>query len=251
MRFAQFRELLVVAVAAVGMLFGVTARADSYQWTIAQIQELADVTPAFHGGAGQLSTIDSITPIPTGIQLDVTYRIGQEADPFGPDYGLGFARVSLQSCCFNAPGLDLSAFSSSSLKVTTSIPVTAQSFIYTDFTENGTTIDDGDATPGESFSQLFWEHNDSLPAGGPTEVDFDFSSASEFDGNWGVSNPQSIQGADAVRCWGMQLAKFSGMTIGQPVQATITIEGVVPEPASVALVGLAVMGLVALVRSRG
>jgi hypothetical protein len=238
MQVALFRKLLVVVVSAYASLCGSMAQSDPYQWTISQIQGLEDVTAGFHGGAGQLSTIDSITPILNGVQLEVTYRIGQDADPLAPNYGLMFARVSLQDCCFDVPGLDLGDFSSSSLKISTSTSVTVQSFLYTDFMENGTTIDDGDAVPGESFSLLFWEHNSSLAAGGATDVDFDFSSATEFDGGWSMSNPQMLQGADAVRGWGMQIAKFSGMTIGEPVQATITVEGVVPEPSSIALWGL-------------
>lgn len=248
MKTSRFRGKLVFAVATIGSVFGEAAYADPYQWTIPQIQYLEDVTSSFHGGAGQLSTIDSITPIPNGILLEVTYRMGQDADPFAPNYGLTFARVSLQDCCLTAPGIDLSDFSSSSLKISTSTSVTVQSFLYTDFMENGTTIDDGDAVPGESFSLLFWEHNYSLAAGGATDVEFDFSRATEFDGGWGMSNPQMIQGADAVRGWGMQLAKFSGMSIGEPVQATITIEGVVPEPSSITLWGLCISGL--LLRAR-
>ena len=120
----------------------------------------------------------------------------------------------------------------------------------TDFTENGTTIDDGDATPGEAFSFLFWEHNDGVATGGPTAVDFDFSQGTEFDGNWGLASPQQVQGTNAIRAWGLQLAKFSGMTIGTPVNATITIEGVIPEPTSAVLVGMAVLGLIGFARRR-
>jgi hypothetical protein len=229
----------------IGMCFSVagagSAHAVPYEWLTGQIQDLFDVTPGFHGGAGQLSTINSITPIPNGVELDVTYRIGQESDPFGPNYGLGFARVSLQGQ-LGFPGLDLSAFTSSSFQVTTTTDLTVQSFLQTDFTEDGGAIDDGDGNPGEAFSFLFWEHNDAIGAGGPTDVDFDFASGTEFSGDWGVSNPQPVQGTNAIRAWGMQLAKFSGMTIGQPVNATIRIEGVIPEPASAVLVGLAILG---------
>jgi hypothetical protein len=210
---------------------------------------LADVTAGFHGGAGQLSTVNSITPIPRGIELNVTYRVGQEADPFGPNYGLGFARVSLQGSL--GPGQDLSAFTSSALNITTTTDITAQSFVQTDFTENGTTINDGDATPGEAFSFLFWEHNDDVAAaGGQTTVDFDFASGTEFDGNWGVASPQAVQGTNTVRQWGLQLAKFSGMTVGQPVNATIRITSLVPEPSTVALIASAALGLVGFSRRR-
>jgi hypothetical protein len=245
------RRQLALGAAAVLTVAGTSHEASgaAYFWTPGQIQDLADVTAGFHGGAGQLSTIDSITPIPNGIELEVTYRIGQEADPFGANYGLGFARVSLQGL-LGFPGLDASASTSSSLDVTTTTDLTVQSFLQTDFTENGTTIDDGDATPDESFSFLFWEHNDAVASGGPTAVDFDFSAGTEFTGDWGLANPQAVQGTDAIQAWGLQLAKFSGMTVGVPLQATIRLEGVeapngsVPEPG--ATLGLLGLGLAAL-----
>lgn len=249
MNWLPLRRLAMLALALVGLNGAGSAWAVPYVWNASQIQGLSDVTAGFHGGAGQLSTINSITPIPLGIELDVTYRIGQESDPFGADYGLGFARVSLQGG-LGFPGLDLGAFSSSSVKVTTTTDITAQSFLQTDFTENGGAIDDGDATPDESFSFLFWEHNDSVATGGPTDVDFDFSSGTEFSGDWNVANPQPVQGTNAIRAWGIQLAKFSGMSVGQSVNATIRIEGVIPEPASAALFVLGAFGMLSIGRRR-
>jgi hypothetical protein len=226
----------LLAAALMGICAVEKASADPYFWTPAQIQDLVDVTAGFHGGAGQLSTIDSITPIANGIELGVTYRIGQDADPFAPNYGLTFARVSLQGG-FGVPSIDLSAFTGSALMITTTTDLTAQSFLQTDFSENGTTIDDGDFDPTEFFTFLFWEHNDGVGAGGPAEVEFDFSQGTEFDGNWEVLNPQPVQGTNNIRAWGIQLGKFSGMTIGEPLSATIRIESI-PEPVTSLLVGL-------------
>lgn len=239
----QLRSLQAYAIACLGMVAAVPAQADPYVWLSDQIQDLTDVTAAFHGGAGQLSTIDSITVIPLGIELEVTFRIGQDVDPGAPNYGLGFARVSLQGQ-LGSPGLDLGAFTSSSFSVTTTTDdLTVQSFLETDFVEDGGAIDDGDLTPGEAFSFLFWEHIDAVAIGGPTDVDFDFSQGSEFDGNWNLSNPQAVQGTDAIRAWGLQLARFSGMTIGEPVSATIRIEGVpTPPPALVEIPTLSGFG---------
>lgn len=248
MRYTQHRWLMMVAIAIAAMAGASSALADPYQWTPSQVQGLADVTAGFHGGAGQLSTINSITPIADGVELDVTFRVGQETDPFGANYGLGFARVSL-SGGLGFPGLDLSGFTSSSLKITTTTDLTVQSFLQTDFMEGGA-VDDGDATPDEAFSFLFWEHNDGVATGGPTDVDFDFASGTEFSGDWGLANPQTVQGTGAIRAWGLQLAKFSGVAIGEPVNATITIQGV-PEPTSAVLVGLGLLGLGGIARRRG
>jgi hypothetical protein len=239
----------MIAAAVVGVTSASAALAVPYNWGPGQVQGLANVTAAFHGGAGQLSTINSITNIPRGIELNVTYRIGQESDPFGANYGLGFARVSLSGGL--GAGQNLSAFTSSAVRVTTTTDVTAQSFVQTDFTESAT-VNDGDANPSESFSFLFWEHNDGVTAaGGPTTVDLDFASGTEFDGNWGTANPQAIRGTGTVRAWGMQLAKFSGMTIGTPVNATIRIESLVPEPTSVGLACFAALGMLGVARRRG
>lgn len=251
MKYRQLRGLMMVAVAIVGMVGASQSFAVPYQWNVGQLQGLADVTPGFHsGGAPQLSTINSITPIPNGVEVNVTFRVGQETDPFGADYGRTFARVSLQGG-LGFPGADASAFTSSSFKVTTTTDFTAQSFLQTDFTENGTTIDDGDATPGEAFSFLFWEHNDGVGTGGPTDVDFDFTSGNEFSGTWNLANPQQVQGTNAIRQFGVQLGKFSGVAVGQPITATIRIEGVIPEPGCAMLASLATIGVVGFARRRG
>ena len=249
MTYRQLRWSLTIATGIIGTLCAGSALAVPHNWTAGQIQGLADVTPGFHsGGAPQLSTINSITPVPNGVDLDVTFRVGQETDPFGANYGRNFARVSLQGGL--GAGLDLSGFTSSAVQVTSTTDFTAQSFLQTDFMENGTTIDDGDANPGETFSFLFWEHNDGVSAGGPTNVDFDFASGTEF-GAWDRPNPQQVQGTDKVRAWGMQLAKFSGVVVGQPINATISLRGPIPEPSAAMLAVLAGLGAFGFTRRRG
>jgi hypothetical protein len=241
---------MMVAVAIIGMVTASSALAVNYNWTVGQVQGLADVTAPFHsGGAPQLSTIDSLTLIPNGMELKVTWKIGQEADPFGANYGRGFARVSLQGGL--GSGIDLSAFTGTSVQMLTTHNLTHQGFVQTDFTENGTTIDDGDATPGEVFSFNFWENNFGVAAPGGNAI-YDFSNTSQFNGSWNKPNPQAVQGTNAVRQWGMQLADFTGdLTVGQGVSATIDLIGTpVPEPTSAVLAGLAAVGLVGLARRR-
>jgi hypothetical protein len=244
MKYQVAGRLLVIAVTSV--FCASSAFAVPYVWTADQIQGLVDVTPGFN--SGQLSTINSITPIPNGIELNVTFKVGQNTDPFGPDFGQTFARVSLQGQ-LGFPGLDLSAFTSSSFDVTTTTDVTVQSFLQTDFMENGGSIDDGDAIPAEAFSFYFWEHNDGVATGGPTPADFDFAAGTEF-GGWSLPSPQPVQGTNAIRAWGLQLGKFSGITFGQPITATIRIEGVIPEPATLSLIALAGLGMVGFARRR-
>lgn len=246
----MIRRTTVTFAAWCALIGGLTlshASAQPYEWTVRQVRGLGDVTAAF--GGDQLSTINSITPIPDGIELDVTFRIGQNSDPFAPDFGATFSRVSLAGG-LGFPGLDISAFDSSQVTIKSTVDFTLQSFVQTDFTEDGGSVDDGDANPGESFSFLFWEQNSGVTAPGPTPGIMDFSAATEFDGNWDVASPQQVQGLANVRQWGMQFGLFNNPPVlGQPVHATIQILGV-PEPGSVVIAAMAVAGMLGLVRCR-
>jgi hypothetical protein len=228
-------------IAAIAALSAAQAGAQNYQWTPSQIQGLGDVTLAF--GSNQLSTINSITPIPGGIELDVTFRVGQDSSSFDPNFGATFARVSLQGV-LGFPGLNIAGSTGGVVSIESTVDLTLQSFVQTDFTEDGGAIDDGDANPGESFSFLFWEHNSSIASPGPVDGVMDFQSATEFSGDWGVANPQPVQGLDAVRQWGVQLAMFDNPpVIGQPINATIRITSTIPEPTTFMLAGASMVGL--------
>jgi PEP-CTERM motif len=241
-------HLTMVAVGVAALLCVVTEDAMAqYRWTPQQIQGLGDVTTAF--GGDQLSTINSITSIPLGIELNVTFRVGQNSDPFAPDFGATFARVSLAGG-LGFPGLDLSAFNSSAVVIESTVDFTLQSFLQTDFTEDGGAVDDGDANPGESFSFLFWENNSGVSAPGPVDGVMDFSMGTEFDGNWGLANPQQVQGLANVRQWGMQLGLFNNPpALGQPMTAIVRIYNV-PEPTTLVMVGLSFIGTCVLGRRR-
>ena len=97
MKCTQIRWLVMIAVAIVGFAGARSALAvavNPFSPSVADIQALGDNTSGFSSGA-QLSTVDAIHVTPDGIHVDVTWRAGQNSDPFGPDYGETFSRVVL------------------------------------------------------------------------------------------------------------------------------------------------------------
>ena len=106
----------LVLAAVLSMAAARSANAVPVSPTPSQIRTLADQTAAFSGNA-QLSTVDSIINIVNGIEIHATFRIGAGiSDPFDPNYGQNFARISLQSLPF--PHLDWSAFDGMKLTIT-------------------------------------------------------------------------------------------------------------------------------------
>ena len=64
---------------------------DPFTPSVADIQGLSNAT-----NASNLSTIDAINLAPDGIHLDVTWRVGQNVDPFAPGFGFqNFPRIGL------------------------------------------------------------------------------------------------------------------------------------------------------------
>ena len=88
MKYKELRWLMTIAVAIAGMVGASAALAavNPFAPSLTDIQSLSDQTAGFHGGQ-QLSTIDAINYAPDGIHLDITWRVGQNSDPFGPDFG--------------------------------------------------------------------------------------------------------------------------------------------------------------------
>jgi hypothetical protein len=251
----QQRWLTMVAAAIVSMMgVGSAFAATPYLWHVGDVQSLSDVTLGFSGGQS-LSTINSITKIPTGIKMDVTYIVGQNSDPFGADFGQTFARIALLG---SGTPFDFSAFSGTQWKVTSDLPITMQDFMQTGWTETGAANvagpdNDGDATFPESFSFNFWEHNTGITPNTPTdEVDSFFDGTqSQFSGTWNKPNPQNLVGANNIQQYGVQIGLFSGISFGTHVHGTITIEGVhVPEPGTLTLAGLAAVGMIGFARRR-
>jgi hypothetical protein len=218
------RKTSLCLMALLGMVLSQVAFAVStnpVMPTVAQVQALLDVT-AGDSGNTQLSTIDSITNIARGIELAATFRVGIGTDdPFDPNYGQNFARISLKA---DAPALDWSAFDGFKLTITHSTgDAFVQPFLVT----------------GASF--LFHE-----PSGGgiglgstsPTDIVLDFSNVRIFDP---FTDPIALANPESIQAYGIQFIT-NGVTLGNPVSATIRIESI-PEPATMSLIGLCVAAL--------
>ncbi len=90
MRFRYDRCLLMTAVVVASILSTSSALAQFFSPSIADIQALSNSTAATN-----FSTIDAIHIAPNGIHLDVTWRTGQNTDPFAPFFGQNFPRIGL------------------------------------------------------------------------------------------------------------------------------------------------------------
>ncbi len=223
------------------LLMSQSAVAQVRMYTDVELQGFADVTAGFHGAPGQLSTVDSITNIPNGIEVRATFRVGTgSCDPLfgcGPSdvEGLNFARISLMGS--NFPGLNLTNFSSLSATVESSIGAFVQPFVQTD--------------PNFTFYEQS-DGGDGLGAASPTLVGLDFAGARNFSGILPANEVHlDGNGMRLARQFGYQIVG-NGVAVGQPVSAIIRITGVpaVPEPSTVALVGLALAGAGAYFRRR-
>jgi hypothetical protein len=226
--------LAIVALAAMAVA---QAHAQNYQPTPAQIQALTDQTTGFHSSGTQYSVINSITPIPGGIELDVSFAYGQNTSSFDPFPGIPFARVSLQGF---PGGLDLTANSGIDWVVSASAPgVTAQTFLQT------------------APNWTFYEGNPSqslVGDGSDEDVALSFSSANNFSGILpaGIVHTD-VDGKILANAWGIQFGMFdlsSQVGLGQPFDVTIQITSAIPEPSCLVLVGASIVGLAASRRRR-
>lgn len=220
-----------LAIVALAALTAANSHAQNYTPTPAAIQALGDATSGFHSST-QYSVINSITPIPGGIELDVSFAYGQDTSSFDPFPGTAFARVSLQGF---PGGLDLTSSSGIEWIVSASAPgVTAQTFIQT--------------APDWTFYETA-----SAPTlvgdGNPESVVLSFSNANNFSG----VTPEGIVHTDAdgkilANAWGLQFGMFdlsSQVGLGQPFDVTIQITSAIPEPSCLVLVGASLIGLAA------
>lgn len=240
----RYRQLwfVAIAVAIAGFVGANCARASTlpYSPTVADIQSLGDQTSGFSSGQ-QLSTIDAIHVAPDGIHLDITWRVGQNSDPFGANYGQTFARVSLatytngedsgQGRLLNPPydGIKWCLMSDHNSFV--------QPFIQT--------------APNWTFYE---------PAGGGNGIAgdmslqmslLDFNDARNFSG----LTPANIVHPDGngqirANAFGIQLGGPSGLVPGQPVVGHVWITQWVPEPSSALLLIVGAAGVFLRARQR-
>jgi hypothetical protein len=238
----RHRWLAMVAVAAISLTAASSALAVSvnpFSPSVADIQALADQTSGFSNG-NQLSTIDSITVEPNGVRLNVTWRVGQNSDPFGADFGETFARVVVSRF---TNGEDPAG----------DPPVARGRLLNPSYDGIKWNIQSDQALSGQPFLQtapnwLYYQPPATIPVPGDssvTPVTIAFDDAQEFDGgvpDTGVVNPD-VNGEIRSNSFGLQFYAGFGLTVGQPVQGQIWISNPVPEPASAALLLVGLVGL--------
>lgn len=190
--------------------------------TPAQIQAMADQTGAFSGNA-QLSTVNSITNIARGIKVDATFRVGVgTSDPFDPNFGQNFARISLQALPF--PHLDWSSNDGLKLTITHS---TGSAFIQPFIQTGGSFLYHEPSTGGFGLGTT-----------APTDIVADFNSLRIFSP---FTSPVALADANDVGGWGVQIIT-NGVSVGNPVDVSICIE-CIPEPATLSMIGMCVAAM--------
>lgn len=240
----RYRQLWLVAIAVaiaglVGANSGLAASINPFSPSVADIQALGNDTSGFSSGA-QLSTIDAIHVAPDGIHLDVTWRVGQNSDPFGPNFGETFARVVLrgyQNGEDSGQGRLLSPpYDGIKWCVMSDVAVGGQPFIQT--APNWTYYQPPSlgSVPGDMSN---------------TMVTLAFDDARNFAG----INPNTIVHPDVngqIRSNAMGLQFYAGITLapGQPVPGHIWITQWVPEPSSALLLMLGGAGIIMRARQR-
>lgn len=240
MKYRQHRWLVMVAVATISMLAAGSALAaavNPFSPSVADIQSLIDATVGFSGGQ-QLSTIDAIHLSPDGIHLDVTWRVGQNTDPFGPNYGQNFARVTVQNFQNGEDGglgrlLD-PPYDGIKWCIMSDLPVGGQPFIQT------------------PPNWTYYQPPSLIPVPGDmssTMVTLSFDDARNFAG----ITPNTIvhpDGNGEIRsnAMGLQIYTSFAITPGQPVPGHIWITRWIPEPSTAVLMLLGLVGLVGRAR---
>jgi hypothetical protein len=248
MKYRKLRGLLAAAAAIACMVAASPAMAvsdDPFSPSLADIQALGDVTPGFN--TNQLSTIDAIHLAPDGIHLDITWRVGQNSDPFGPDFGATFPRVSLARYTngedggqgrllfprYNHPdwydGIKWCIMTDTNNFVQPFIQ-TAPNWTFYEPTPGGYGI------PGDMSMQM---------------VTLDFNDARNFSGLL-PNNIVHPDGNGQIRsnAFGLQIVGPGGMVPGQPIPGHVWITRWIPEPTTATLLLVGIAGVLGFGRRR-
>jgi hypothetical protein len=241
MKCKQHRWLLMIAVAIVGMVGASSALADFFSPSVADIQALSNATEA-----SNLSTIDAIHPTDPndpmgGIHLDVTWRVGQNSDPFAPGFGFqNFPRIGLARFTNGengGTGRDLTGYMGIKWCLMTDTDNFSQPYIQT--APNWTfyePFNGGNGIPGDMSMQM-------------SILDFNF--ARNFSGLLpnNIVHPDG-NGEIRANAFGLQIGGPGGMVPGQEIQGHIWITRWVPEPSTATLLLLGAVGLLGRTRRR-
>jgi hypothetical protein len=231
MRYTQHRWLIAAAIAIATGAGANSALADPFAVRVADVQGLSNSTSATNA-----STIDAINVAPDGIHLDVTWRVGQNTDPFGPGFGLqDFPRIGVSRFTNSeagGTGRDLTVYDGIEWTLMSDRDVFVQPFIQTapDWTFYEPTPG-GYNLPGDMSSNV---------------ITLDFNDARNFSGLL----PANIVHPDAnseirANAFGLQIVGPGGLVVGDEVPGHIWIAGsFIPEPSAVVLLGLASLALV-------
>jgi hypothetical protein len=239
----KYRQLCFVAVAVAiagfaGVSSALAAAINPFSPSVADIQALGDNTSGFSSGA-QLSTIDAIHVTPGGILADVTWRVGQNSDPFAPNFGETFARVVLtrytNSEDTNTGRLLSPPYDGIKWTVASDKPIGGQPYIQT------------------APDWVYYQPPALMSVPGDTTyapVTLSFDDARNFAGK----TPNTIVHPDAngqirSNAFGLQFYAGFGLTPGQPMQGHIWITQV-PEPSTTTLLLIGAVSFVGRARQR-
>jgi hypothetical protein len=221
--------LVLVAVAASSMWAAGAALAVPYKITVADLHALQNNTSSFSGG-NQLSTIDAITVLPNGLQIDVTWRVGEgTADPFVTYPGETFSRVVLGMNTNNesagAGRLLSPPHDGMQWTLSTNTPVYAQPYLQT--------------APG-------WQYYQPAPGGYSVPADMSINMV----GLNFVSDSIAPDGNGEIRANAFGIQMFGpAPALGQSMSGRIILTGV-PEPSTALLVLVGAASMVVRARRR-
>lgn len=229
---------IAVAIAACAGAMSAQAAVNPFSPSTADIQALSNNTGGFSSN-NQLSTIDAIHIVPDGIHLDVTWRVGQNSDPFGANFGETFSRVVLSGYQNSEDGglgrLLNPPYDGIKWCISSDVPIGGQPYIQT------------------PPNWTYYQPPNLIPVPGDmtnTMVTLSFDDARNFAG----VTPNTIVHPDAngqirSNSFGLQLYAQIALAPGQPVPGHIWITHWIPEPSSALLLLIGAFAAMGRVRA--